>query len=60
MAVQVKVIPQEEKGVCRRCHRKLKSKKAIERGFGDTCYKKYIKKSSLFLFEMEVNNEKNN
>lgn len=27
---------------CRYCGRLLKSKKSIERGFGLTCYKKYL------------------
>ena len=27
---------------CRYCGRLLKSKKSIERGFGSTCYRKYI------------------
>lgn len=44
---------------CKRCHRKLKDEKSKEIGFGKICYEKYIKKSAMFLFEMEVNNEEN-
>ncbi|ORX22734.1 hypothetical protein BVF91_09655 [Thermoanaerobacterium sp. PSU-2] len=32
-------------GNCVRCGRKLKDIKSIERGFGKTCYKKYLKET---------------
>ena len=42
------------KKLCNRCHRELKDKKSKELGFGPTCYKKYLKKKKVYLFEMEV------
>lgn len=42
---------------CRRCGRELKSKQAKELGFGITCYRKYMKETTLSnrkrLFTME-------
>ena len=43
----------EENAICRRCHRKLKDEKSIELGFGQVCYKKYMAKKKVYLFDME-------
>ena len=43
----------DENAICKRCHRKLKDKKSIELGFGNVCYKKYMARQRLYLFEME-------
>ena len=32
---------------CRRCGRKLKSEQAKQLGFGPTCYKRYIKETTM-------------
>lgn len=46
------------KKLCKRCHRKLKDEKSKKLGFGPTCYKKYLNKQKIYLFEMEVKNDK--
>ena len=46
-----------EEKICKRCHRKLKDEKSKELGFGKICYKKYLNRKKVYLFEMEVPNE---
>lgn len=50
----------EEIKICRRCHRRLKDLESKERGFGKTCYKKYLEsisyKRRLFNIEEVQNN----
>ena len=46
-----------EKNICRRCHRKLRDEKSKELGFGKVCYKKYLSRKKVYLFEMEETNE---
>ena len=46
-----------EKGICKRCHRKLKDEKSKELGFGKVCYQKYLNKKKSYLFDMEGTNE---
>ena len=46
-----------EKNICRRCHRKLRDQKSKELGFGKVCYKKYLSRKKVYLFEMEETNE---
>lgn len=33
---------EEEVKRCKRCNRKLKDEESKQRGFGETCYKKYL------------------
>lgn len=42
---------QEEKKLCKRCGRELKSKESIERGYGYKCHKKHLKEESDAEFE---------
>ena len=44
-----------EKTKCKRCGRVLKSKESIAKGYGTTCYKKFLesKKITLDLFDLE-------
>ena len=50
--VQKKLLDGNEEIFCKRCHRKLRDEKYKKLGFGKICYEKYIKKSSLYLFDM--------
>jgi len=50
-------INQNEKKICKRCHRELKDTKSKILGFGPICYKKYLQTQKNYLFEMEVDNE---
>ena len=50
-------IMQKENKICKRCHRPLKDEKSKQLGYGKICYQKITKKNSLYLFEMEDNNE---
>lgn len=53
-----KVNQKTDEYICRRCHRKLKDETSRKLGFGKVCYKKYIQKSTVYLFDMEgVKNE---
>lgn len=47
----------EKLDICKRCHRKLKDEKSKELGFGKVCYKKYLSRKKVYLFEMEETNE---
>lgn len=42
--------------VCNRCHRPLKTEQSKKLGFGATCYKKYLQKKKIYLFEFPYNN----
>ena len=41
--------------ICRRCHRRLKDGESKKLGFGKTCYKKYLKRKTNYLFEVSTN-----
>ena len=46
-----------EQTTCKRCGRKLKTRKAIEIGMGDVCWRKY-KNENISLSKIECNNWK--
>lgn len=39
--------------VCNRCHRPLKTEQSKKLGFGATCYKKYLQKKKVYLFDFK-------
>lgn len=43
------------KKVCNRCHRELKDDKSKQLGFGPICYKKYLQKQKIYLFDLVIN-----
>ena len=56
MANSQHIMPDEERKICKRCGRKLKDETSKQLGYGKICYKKIIKRNSLYLFEMEEQN----
>lgn len=38
--------------LCIRCHRELKDAKSKRLGYGPICYKKYLERNRLYLFDM--------
>lgn len=50
----VEIMENNDKNICRRCHKKLKGEKSKELGFGPVCYKKYLNRKKQYLFEMEI------
>lgn len=45
------------KKLCTRCHRELKDSNSKKLGFGPICYKKYLQKKKVYLFEMNIKEE---
>ena len=43
------------KKLCNRCHRELKDDKSKQLGFGPICYKKYLQKQKIYLFDLVTN-----
>lgn len=45
------------KVLCKKCHRELKDIQSKKLGFGPVCYKKYMNRKKVYLFDMEVPDE---
>lgn len=50
-------IEKYNKVLCRKCHRVLKDEQSKKLGFGPICYKKYLNRKKVYLFDMEVPDE---
>lgn len=42
--------------VCQRCGRKLKDYNSKRLGYGQLCYKKYLSRQKVYLFDMPIKN----
>ena len=43
----------EQINICKRCHRRLKDNQSTTLGFGPICYKKYLEKQKVYLFDIK-------
>ena len=53
--VEIMAVDDKFKKLCRRCQKELKDNKSKKLGFGPVCYKKYLEKQKVYLFDISVN-----
>ena len=42
------------KKFCKRCHRELKDNQSKQIGYGPVCYKKYLDRKKIYLFDLPI------